>query len=319
MCTAVPRSKYTFVSADSSADPDSGVCKFLFEPNDQPGTIVTAGSWQAIYICPNGVEVAKSSTCAGFKDSATYRPASNDKATTRIADAFDKWNQADFLYGYDPSNHNDTRSADVVRELLNKGAEIETGNITVDGPSTTSAPTVSTSTTTTTVSDPTPSDPSARSTTVTTTTTTNNYNYNYNNNQVTRTDKTDVQECKTTTKGDGTVLPTSCTGSSTSTDKPKGEDPSDLCKLHPDILACKELDTPEGEIPRSQKELTYQVDDQWGGGSCPADLYSTIHGVSYKVWDYQQTCSYVSTYLRPVLLVLAAFSAFMILVPGRSD
>ena len=53
-----------------------------------------------------------------------------------------------------------------------------------------------------------------------------------------------------------------------------------------------------------------------GGGSCPADKVMTLHtGQTVKVWDWQQGCSWIVTYVRPILLVVASYIAVMMLVP----
>ncbi|MCS4511931.1 virulence factor TspB C-terminal domain-related protein, partial [Xylophilus ampelinus] len=54
-----------------------------------------------------------------------------------------------------------------------------------------------------------------------------------------------------------------------------------------------------------------------GGGSCPADKYASIHGVSTMVWDWQRACGYISGPVRAVVLVLAALAAAFILIPGK--
>ena len=84
-------------------------------------------------------------------------------------------------------------------------------------------------------------------------------------------------------------------------------------------LTCADLDTPDGEIPKATASVTYQVEDTFGSGSCPADVYGTINGQSIKLYDYAQTCSYVSMYVRPMLLVLCALGALFIVMPGKAD
>lgn len=107
----------------------------------------------------------------------------------------------------------------------------------------------------------------------------------------------------------------------TAEDKPTEEKDKDLCEKYPDILACAkpELDTPDGEIPKSSKTITYQTEDTFGGGSCPADIYANIHGKSTKVYEWSRTCNVVTTYLRPIILLLGAMGALFILIPGRDS
>jgi hypothetical protein len=103
-------------------------------------------------------------------------------------------------------------------------------------------------------------------------------------------------------------------------------DKEDLCAKNPDILACAdkpELDLPELETPTSSFNLTYSVENVLGAtGNCPAPAISTINGQAVTVWDWPAHCGTVQTYVRPLVLVLSAFAALMILVgatPGANE
>ncbi len=100
------------------------------------------------------------------------------------------------------------------------------------------------------------------------------------------------------------------------------EEQPDLCEKYPDILACAkpELDTPEDEIPKAKKEINLQEENLFGSGSCPADVYFTPHGLQQmKVWDWNQSCGYITGYVKPILIICCSFAAFMILIPGRTE
>lgn len=103
------------------------------------------------------------------------------------------------------------------------------------------------------------------------------------------------------------------------TDKPTEEQDKSLCEKHPDILACQkpELDVPDGEIPRTTKQITYAEEGGFGGGSCPSNVYANLHGKQTMVYEWTRTCSVVSTYIRPIILLLGAMGALFILIPGR--
>ena len=103
--------------------------------------------------------------------------------------------------------------------------------------------------------------------------------------------------------------------------KPTPEEEKSLCEKHPDILACQkpELDTPDGEIPKTTKQVTYAEEGGFGGGSCPANVYASLHGQQTLVYNWGETCSVVSTYLRPIILLLGAMGALFILIPGRDS
>lgn len=104
-------------------------------------------------------------------------------------------------------------------------------------------------------------------------------------------------------------------------DKPRDKDDRDICDKHPDVVACQkmELDTPEGEIPKASKAVTYSIENSWGGGSCPADVYATLGGKTVKIYDWHESCDYIATYVRPMLLILCAIGALFIVMPGKAD
>lgn len=104
-------------------------------------------------------------------------------------------------------------------------------------------------------------------------------------------------------------------------DKPTEEQDKSLCEKHPDILACQkpELDVPDGEIPRTTKQITYAEEGGFGGGSCPSNVYANLHGKQTMVYEWTRTCSVVSTYIRPIILLLGAMGALFILIPGRDS
>lgn len=141
------------------------------------------------------------------------------------------------------------------------------------------------------------------------TSTTNNTTTNITNN-VTNTTINEGTKVQETTNDDDVSKPE---------EPPKEET---LCEKYPDILACAkpELDAPEGEIPKTTREVTLTEENLFSGGSCPADVYFTPHGLQQlKVWDWNQSCGYITGYVKPILLICCTFAAFMILIPGRTE
>lgn len=101
----------------------------------------------------------------------------------------------------------------------------------------------------------------------------------------------------------------------TETDLPPEKESEDICEKNPDSLACAELDTPEGEIPRDTIEITFQPDDLGlGSGTCPADRQIGPHTFSYAA-----TCSTLSTYVYPLVIALSMFGALLIIFVGKTD
>lgn len=132
-----------------------------------------------------------------------------------------------------------------------------------------------------------------------------------------------IEPVETTTTVTETKNPDGSVDTKTETEKTETattKDDSDLCKTNPDILACSkpELDTPDGEIPKTQKEITFTPENPFGDGNCPADVYYTLHsGQSLKVWNWAVTCQY-SLPIRALVIGLSTFAAFLIVMPGST-
>lgn len=94
---------------------------------------------------------------------------------------------------------------------------------------------------------------------------------------------------------------------------------ADLCAKNPDILACQkpELDAPEVELPKDTVSITYTPENfGGGGGSCVAPVDISYFGHSARILDTNQACGWISSYLRPVALLVAAFISLGIVVGG---
>jgi len=140
-----------------------------------------------------------------------------------------------------------------------------------------------------------------------TTNTTNNFNYA--GDKVTHTTTTVVNNYNPTTN---------TTTTETTVEEPaKEQEQKDECTENPDRISCSELDTPDGDIPTTSKDLTYSPENLgFGNGTCPANITRTVHGQSVVLFDYTQPCNIISSYIKPLVLAISAFIAFMILTPG---
>jgi hypothetical protein len=188
---------------------------------------------------------------------------------------------------------------DAIREAIEQGETLPVPQPTqITGPATAPGPSVTTQKTTT--------DAQGNPTGVTNVTNNTTYHFNYGPNTVTTTTVTTTN----TTNPDGTT--------ETTTEEEQEEEPRDPCEDKPDALSCAELDTPEGEVPREDKTITYAPEEMGlGAGSCPADLTMSVMsrgGQSMKVWDWAQTCAKITTYVRPLVLTLASITALFLVV-----
>ena len=149
----------------------------------------------------------------------------------------------------------------------------------------------------------------------------------------------------TITNSSSVIISTSTSTVTPSTTQTK-EDQFDLCKKYPDSVACASktkldelidaakktdcqkdpngvgctLDVPTGEIPKSSINITYAAESHFGGGSCPSNKTMQIHGgPSVTVANWTVICDQINSWVRPLVLVLAAFGALMVLAPGLRE
>lgn len=156
-----------------------------------------------------------------------------------------------------------------------------------------------------------PTDPGTKTST-TTKTATNTYS---GNQQTTSTGtSTSTKVTNNITNNTSTSVTTNITQSDDAPEEKKED--NDFCKKNPDSLACAEMDTPEGEIPRDTIEIDFEPEDLGlGNGSCPAD--KPIDDLT--VFSYQPTCDVLDTYVYPMTIVFAMFGALLIIFVGKAD
>lgn len=176
-------------------------------------------------------------------------------------------------------------------EVLDKGGTIEFPDPTVTGPTSIQGPETvkQNSDGTREVSRTTYNFSTAGNTVTNTSVVTTNNTYNSSN----------VQTGSTTT----TTTPTDTT--------PAAEEPEDACTKHPEALGCQKIDfdTPDGEIPKQDKQITYAPESVLGGGTCPPPV-----PIAYgEVLDYSATCSNLVTWVRPMVIAIAGWIAIVII------
>lgn len=110
------------------------------------------------------------------------------------------------------------------------------------------------------------------------------------------------------------------TTTSTVTGEEADKEKDEACPAGSLRAGCAELDSPTAEIPRETKTITYTEETPFGSGSCPSDVMASIGTLnqSMKVWDWQKTCS-MALPLRALIVALASFAAFLILMPGKVE
>ena len=104
-------------------------------------------------------------------------------------------------------------------------------------------------------------------------------------------------------------------------DKPREQEYPDLCKDHPDIVACAKMDEVDPEdVNNEDKTLTITPKAGWGNesASCPAPVVKQVAGLSLEM-SWQPFCDFAGG-IRPVVIAMAWLSAaLMVLGIARRD
>lgn len=107
----------------------------------------------------------------------------------------------------------------------------------------------------------------------------------------------------------------------TSTGNPSPTTGQTDCDKYPDSLGCIPVgEVPELETPTEERTLELQDGLSFGGPrGCPAPSTFQIAGRSVSVIEMTTACGWVSGFVRPLVLLLAAISAVFIVIPSKSS
>ena len=160
--------------------------------------------------------------------------------------------------------------------------------------------------------------PSDTGTKTTTTTTTAKNSYTSGSSSTGGPTVSATQQTQTTTNVTNNVtnITNTTTTTETKTDDAPKEEEKDFCEKNPDSLACAEADTPDGEIPETQIELSYEYESLFGNGSCPTVDAVPFFGQNVQVVDMPKICQQTTDYIQPFVLVSAALIAMAIFAGG---
>lgn len=181
------------------------------------------------------------------------------------------------------------------RDAVEQGRQTIQAEVQTTGPaSQTGQPTTTTTTSTT--------------GTTTTTTTTPTYNYTYNGDSITY----NVTTVTVTTNGTDTTTTTTTTPENPNAQ----EDPEDPCVKNPDRVGCVPLGEAQAEeIPRESVPMivTPEVFDESAG--CPSPVTFDLLGQTRQL-SFEPLCSAATTWVRPLVLLMAGVVGTFILVGG---
>lgn len=131
-----------------------------------------------------------------------------------------------------------------------------------------------------------------------------------------------LNESCTTTMRDpqGNITGTTTTTTDDADPQPGQEEQSLFCELFPNVLACAEFGEPEGDdIPTEERSVDFEPELLFGNGSCPADTSITVNGTTITIGQWSSWCPYLTDYVRPMVLLLSAFMALMIVARGMPE
>lgn len=227
----------------------------------------------------------------------------NQAAEDKLTEVIEQWCQADFLYG---RGAGDGKCAAVAEGIINNGLTLPATDQAASGPTTIRGNDEV-------VEDTAPDGRKRRTTTRTDRTITYNPDgsVTYTSTQYTKT------EYQNPTTGEWEVE-----GEETKTT----DDKRTACEKDPNGSECKtqkeqesqkdDRDVPDGEVPKATKELVFTVEDMgWGNGSCPAP-FSWSDKLGTHSINLTPYCNAIVSYVKPLLLAVAAFSALMIALGG---
>lgn len=133
---------------------------------------------------------------------------------------------------------------------------------------------------------------------------------------------TEVCNTDTVTKSPtGTVTgTTTATTDSESADAATPKDEGGLCDTLIGKLICTDLgDAPNDEIPKTTKDLSYTPEVLFGSGTCPADKVVNLGAFTLPLTNMAQTCGWLADFVKPLAILLATFSATLIVIGAPKE
>jgi hypothetical protein len=91
------------------------------------------------------------------------------------------------------------------------------------------------------------------------------------------------------------------------------------CERDPNSISCLSSGTPDSTLPEStEREVLFVPGGLSESGTCPAPRTFNVGGHSVSI-PFDPICNAASTYMRPLVLLLASVSAYMIFVGGLKN
>lgn len=92
------------------------------------------------------------------------------------------------------------------------------------------------------------------------------------------------------------------------------------CEKSPDTLGCIKMDTPDGEIPKSSKDVSYVAETLFGSATCPVSRVISQSLTGHPIYlHFTPTCDALATFVKPMVIAIALFMAYLIILPGNRE
>ena len=277
LCTTAPCYEYMTQYSSTYYKPKCAACKFV--ATKYPNGVVTGMVGNAC----QGTYTNQYGSTVSFNEALTARSIS-PSPLVYLPSSMDDISPYMVRSDVNPDGR-------VVSELLDKSGDITMPTPTVTGPSSIQGPEK-----TTTNSDGTR--------TVERTT----YNFSTSGNTITNTSNV------TTTTNYNTDNSVRSSSMTTVTPTPETK-PQSECEKNPDAAGCQKTDIPTVKVPTRTETITWAEENLgFGGGSCPAPVAFNTSKVNGSV-SFQFACDFITTYVRPLMIMMAFLGAFFIVAP----
>lgn len=136
-----------------------------------------------------------------------------------------------------------------------------------------------------------------------------------------------VEECTVTKTSTPPAGSPTTTTTATSSDEAAQVDPAteatedtDFCASLLGKLICTDLGEPSAdEIPKATRDLSYTPEVLFGSGTCPADKVVTLGALTVPLTNMAQTCGWLADFVKPLAILLATFSATLIIIGAPKE
>lgn len=129
---------------------------------------------------------------------------------------------------------------------------------------------------------------------------------------------TTTEESPPDAQGNTVKRDTVTTDNSKSSEAPPNDKPE--CEKSPDTLGCIKMDTPDGEIPKTTKDVSYVAETLFGSATCPVSRVISQSLTGHPIYlHFTPTCDALATFVKPMVIAIALFMAYLIILPGNRE